>query len=74
MVPNAPASGAFQHRTDMATGECYSGVVKVPMTIPKTKIPASETNHLCYTFDVPSDREYHLGLNIFYYKDNTLHK
>ncbi len=22
MVPNAPASGAFRDRTDMATGEC----------------------------------------------------
>ena len=28
MVPNAPASGAFQHRTDMATGEWYDGMVE----------------------------------------------
>ena len=35
-------------------------ITKVELMIPRTKIPANETNYFCHAFDLPNDKDYHL--------------
>ena len=37
-----------------------AGVLNVTLRFPRTKVPAKETTYLCFSFQLPDDREYHL--------------
>ncbi|BFZ05845.1 hypothetical protein BsWGS_08884 [Bradybaena similaris] len=40
-----------------------ANVKNINLTFPKTQVPSTETNYMCFSFDVPNDQDYHVVAN-----------